>query len=194
MVGDALEYLSGPALVPDPAWPFRLRQAYRTGDASASPLQASNPRFAEEADTLYKFSKGHGGIGCQGCHGSTHAVWPNADAGSNDNVAARSLQGYTGTVMECTTCHAPGSLGRTVNGPHGLHNVNDPAWYDDGHEEFYENNKNRCKSCHGADLTGTPLSRTPTARTFRVEEGERTADYFKGDFVRCDDCHGMPSL
>ena len=190
--GDAVSYLQGADLVADANWPFRLRQAYRTGDASASPLLATNPRFAENANTLFRFSKGHGGIACESCHGSTHAVWPNADAAANDNLAAVKLQGFAGTIITCESCHAAGSLPRTISGPHGLHNVADARWYDDGHGSFYENNKSGCKACHGADLTGTPLAKMPAARSFRVEN--QTISYNKGDLVRCNDCHGMPDL
>ena len=188
--GDANTYLTGPNLAADPNWPFRLRQAYESGDVSASPLLASNKRFAEDTHTLYRFSKGHGEIMCEGCHGSTHAVWPNADTGANDNVASEMLQGYMGTIIECSTCHASGSLPLTTNGPHGLHNVNDSRWYDDGHEDYYENNQSNCKACHGQNLTGTPLAKMPAGRTFRVED--ETVTYAKGDLVRCDRCHGMP--
>jgi hypothetical protein len=188
--GDALNYLSGPNLVTDPNWPFRLRQAYKTGDDSASPLMATNKRFAEDTDMLFRFSKGHSEIACESCHGSTHAIWPNASANANDNQAAKTLQGHIGPIIECNACHESGSLSRTINGPHGLHNVNDPRWYDEGHENFYENNENNCKVCHGQDLRGTPLAKMPIARSFRVEG--KTVNYAKGDFVRCDDCHGMP--
>ena len=47
-----------------------------------------------------------------------------------------------------------------------------------------------CRSCHGANLTGTPLAKMPTARSFRVEG--RTVAYAMGDLVRCDRCHEMP--
>jgi hypothetical protein len=154
---------------------------------------ATNQRFAENTNALYRFSKGHGGIGCQGCHGSTHAEWPDADPASNDNIAARSLQGYAGVLMECTTCHEAGSMALTVNGPHGLHTINHSDWYDDGHESFYKSNRNHCKSCHGTDLKGTALSKTSTARSFQVEE-DKVIRYAKGDFVRCNDCHGIPEL
>jgi len=143
-----INYLTGPNLVADPNGPFRLRQAYKTGDDSASPLLASNKRFAEDTNTLYRFSKGYGEIMCEGCHGSTHAVWPNGEPGANDNVAPEMLQGYMGTITECSTCHESGSLPRTTNGPHGLHNVNDSRWYGDGHGDHYENNTNNCKACH----------------------------------------------
>ena len=128
--GDAVDFLSGPNLVADPDWPFRLRQAFATGDASASPLLALNTRFAEDTDTLFRFSKGHGGIACENCHGSTHAIWPNDANNANDNEAAKKLQGFAGTIIECSVCHAPGSLPTTTSGPHGLHNVDDSRWYD----------------------------------------------------------------
>jgi hypothetical protein len=190
--GDAVSYLTGTGLEYDPDWPFRLRQAYRTGDDSASPLLAINQRFAENADTLFRYSKGHGNIACEGCHGSTHAIWPNADPSANDNATATALQGHTGPIIECTVCHAPGSLSRTTSGPHGLHNINDRRWYDEGHGNYYRSNKSSCKACHGQDLLGTPLAKVTVARSFQTEERNKT--YAKGDFVKCSDCHGLPSL
>ena len=105
--GDAVSYLTVANTVADGNWPFRLRQAYRTGDASASPLLATNTRFAENADTLFRFSKGHGGIACESCHGSTHAIWPNADAAANDNLAAVKLQGLPGPSSRVTPATRP---------------------------------------------------------------------------------------
>lgn len=189
--GDAVSYLTGANLVPDATWPFHLRQAYRTGDPSASSLLAVNKRFAENTNTLYRYSKGHGNITCEGCHGSTHAEWPNATAGANDNLAAIKIQGYAGKIMECVACHKAGSLARTTNGPHGLHNINDSRWYDDGHDSFYNADKNSCRACHGLTLAGTPLARMPVARSFTIGGQART--YAKGDMVRCDKCHGMPN-
>jgi len=189
--GDAVSYLTGANLVIDSTWPFHLRQAYRTGDLSASSLLATNKRFAENTNTLYRFSKGHGNITCEGCHGSTHAEWPNAIAGANDNLAAIKIQGYAGKIMECTACHKSGSLARTTNGPHGLHNINDSRWYDDGHSNFYENDKNSCRACHGLTLTGASLSRVPIARSFTIEGQAR--NFNKGDLVSCNKCHQMPN-
>jgi len=190
--GDAVSYLSGANLAADPNWPFRLRQAYETGDASASPLLVNNKRFAENINALYRFSKGHGGIACENCHGSTHAIWPNDTNNANDNVAAKKLQGFAGPIIECFVCHAPGSLTRTTNGPHGMHNVNDPQWYDEVHENAYEANKDACKACHGLDLLGTPLAKMPTDRILTLEHTDRS--YAKGDLVACNRCHGMPDL
>jgi hypothetical protein len=192
--GDAVSYLnSGTGLMRDATWPFRLVQAYRTGDLSASPVAAPASRFAENSQTLFRFSKGHGGIFCEGCHGGTHAIWPNGDPAANDNVAAISLQGYPGVIKECTVCHPAGSLPATSNGPHGLHNIADARWYsEDGHGERYERDKNACKACHGIDLNGTPLSKVSVARSLRAEG--RTVNFAAGDMVGCNHCHGRPSL
>ena len=186
--GDALSHLSGPDLVPS-ADGIRLRQAYRIGDPSASPILAVNQRFAETTHTLYRGSHGHGGLSCEACHGSTHAEWPNANPAANDNVAATELQGHAGPIIECGTCHA--TLGLTTSGPHGLHNVNSQAFVD-GHEHLYEGNRAACQSCHGANLQGTVLARAAADRTFQLEDGGGTIHIAKGTQIRCNLCHAMP--
>ncbi|MBI4601921.1 MAG: hypothetical protein HY721_08160 [Planctomycetes bacterium] len=107
---------------------IRLRQAYRTGDESASPILASNRRFVETDGTLYRFSVGPGGVLCEGCHGSPHAEWSNDDPAHNDNVAAAQVQGHAGVVAECTACHAPATVPLGLGGPQGLHPVADMRW------------------------------------------------------------------
>jgi hypothetical protein len=190
--GDAVSYLTDINLVTDANWPFRLRQAYKTNDSSASPLLATNKRFAENFNALFRFSKGHGGIACESCHGSTHAIWPNDDPGANDNIAATQLQGHAGPIIECGTCHGQGSLPLTTNGPHGLHTIADAGWVDGSHGNFYERDKAGCKACHGHGLAGTPLAKTAAVRSFRDEDGPVT--FAKGDLVSCDRCHERPSL
>jgi hypothetical protein len=189
--GDAVDHLTGSGLVFD-ASGIRLKQTFKTGDASASPLLAQNLRFAENTNTLFRFSKGHGGVNCESCHGSTHAIWPNKDTAANDNIAATQLQGHDGTIIECGTCHGQGSLPLTTNGPHGLHNVADARWVDENHGDFYERNKAGCQACHGLELLGTPLAKTAAARSFRAED--RTVTFAKGDLVSCNRCHERPSL
>ncbi len=130
--GDALDRLVGAGYVLALDG-IRLRQAWRTGDASASPISRPTSRFAENRSTSYRFSTGHGGLLCQDCHGSTHAEWTVADPAANDNVAAMQLQGHTGTLSECSTCHANGTLPLSARGPHGMHLVNDPRWARGGH-------------------------------------------------------------
>jgi hypothetical protein len=187
--GDALTHLSGAGYVPSPDG-IRLLQAWKVGDAAASAIASPLSRFAENGDTLYRFSKGHGGVLCQGCHGSTHAEWPVQSPAANDNLAAVSLQGHAGALRECGVCHAEGSLSLTLGGPHGMHNVGDARWADGGHGEFYENNANRCRACHGANLEGTALSRAAVNRTYRVED--RTVTILQGEAVACTRCHEWP--
>lgn len=181
-IADSTVFLSGDGI--------RLARAFRRGDKAASPILASNPRFAENAGTPYRLSRGHGGLLCQSCHGSTHAEWPNADAAHNDNVAAISLQGHSGPIIECGTCHGGGSLLLTTSGPHGLHNVNDLRWVDHQHSGFYELEADKCRACHGANLEGTVLSRAAADRTYRVEG--RDVLFPKGTRIGCTHCHEAP--
>lgn len=170
---------------------IRLLQAYTKSSATASvlPMIASPAsRFAEN-QKLYRLSKGHGGLACQACHGSTHAEWPNANPNANDNIAAVQLQGHTGTIAECTACHAAGSLGVSLGGPHGMHPVGDTT-FAAKHEDLAEKNKNACRACHGNRGEGTVLSRTAATRTLKKDDdGRQTITLAKGTQVRCDACH-----
>ena len=169
---------------------IRLSQAWDGDIDIATPRLAVNKRFAENNNTLYRNSLGHGGVACEGCHGSTHAIWPNALASANDNLAAIQLQGHTGSIIECSACHT--SLPLTLNGPHGMHNVNSTGWNLE-HEDFYENNPNACQACHGRNLEGTVLSRTAADRDYlRDDDGDRTIHMARGTPVSCDLCHEKP--
>jgi len=64
---------------------------------------------------LYRNSQGHGGLYCEACHDSTHAIAPSRQP--NDAIKFVQLQGHAGTLTECSVCHA--SL-PTASGPHGL--------------------------------------------------------------------------
>ena len=109
----------------------------------------------------------------------THAIWP---ANANDNVAARQLQGHSGTLSDCSVCHT--TLPLTLQGPHGMHNVGDPRWSDEeGHGKAYERHEPSCRACHGQDLLGSPLGRMSKTRTI----GRVTLA--AGEPVRCNRCH-----
>ncbi len=185
--GDALSNLGS----------IRLSQAWDGDIDIATPRLANNKRFAENPDTLYRNSLGHGNVACEGCHGSTHAIWPNAMPSANDNLAAVQLQGHAGTITECNSCHT--SLPLTLSGPHGMHNVNSRTWNLE-HEDFYERNPNACRTCHGQNLEGTVLSRTAADRDFlrddedddEDEGGAQTIHVAKGTKVSCSLCHERP--
>lgn len=71
--------------------------------------------YAVNSGELYRNSKGHGGLYCSACHGSPHAILPSREA--NDNVQNINLQGFAGTLKDCTVCHGTTPSGA---GPHGL--------------------------------------------------------------------------
>ncbi len=162
-------------------------------DASGDPRVAADTRFATNANapaaglSLYRFSKGHGGLQCAACHGSTHAEYPSSHA--NDNLQSLDLQGHAGTLGECAACHG-GNVPRTAaGGPHGMHPVG--SWWVEEHGEYAEHGDlASCRACHGADDRGTVLSRTFAARTFDVEDVNVT--FAAGTPVSCYSCHNGP--
>ncbi len=191
---------------------LRLIQAFRSGDAMAKPIVAANRRFAENQSgsgattkqVLYRLSLGHGGVFCEGCHGSTHAEWPNAIANANDNVAATQLQGHSGKIVECSTCHGTGAFttadfrgnfdaNNMMRGPHGMHPV-DQSWVS-MHPNVYRDSATpagTCQACHGSQLQGSPLAKMAADRTFNIDDG-RTKTIAKGTAVSCSLCHENPS-
>jgi hypothetical protein len=173
-------------------------KAFDPSDPAATPIEVASSRFAENPGTLYRNSlDNHAGIACEGCHGSPHAIWPNRNPDANDNVTASQLQGHAGTLSECTVCHEPNSFPNgTLQGPHGMHPVNDPNWIkskgDFYHEDFvWQNGTDRCASCHGDDHRGTRLSRVAADRVLRDADGVVRATLSKGEIVSCDLCHSL---
>jgi hypothetical protein len=183
---------------------LRLRQAYVSGDAKATPIVPTNKRFAEPAvpasfngfanpgagnPQLYRVSTGHGGVMCEGCHGATHAEFPNGNPDANDNVMANQLQGHTGPIVECDTCHtninALGTDGSTASlqGPHGMHVVGNTQFADGEHRRNI--NRNACRDCHGQNGEGSVLSRTAADRNL-----PDVGFVPKGTPITCTMCHG----
>lgn len=193
---------------------IRLLQAYQTeqiavpnvGDlvTVANFIASPDSRFAENqntnakgdtVDVLYRLSKGHGGVMCEGCHNSTHAIWPNQNPFANDNIASEQLQGHNGTLAECVTCHTDQPLGLTLEGPHGMHPVGDSVWNTE-HKQLAENNPNACRACHGNNGEGTVLSRMADTRTLQCDEegisgcgNNKLITLSKGTEVSCTLCH-----
>ncbi|MFZ3048532.1 MAG: hypothetical protein WA151_21675, partial [Desulfatirhabdiaceae bacterium] len=157
------------------------RSTYTDSPDTATFIVATNKRFAEQDNTLYRNSVGHNGVACESCHGSPHAEWPSR--GANDNLAATTIQGHDGMISECTACHGSG-LPLTLNGPHGMHNVNSQAWVNE-HEDF--KSQEACGTCHGVTGLGTVISKAAVNRTFSVED--RTVFIAKGTQIGCGLCH-----
>jgi hypothetical protein len=174
---------------------------------------------------------GHRGVFCEACHGPTHAEWPvTPDApdtangptwppatGSfvaNDNVTSGQLQGHTGKIIECATCHTGDyTHENALGGPHGMHPVGgsvggplpaavSPAgysqWWVSNHGEFlteedtYEPTcddlRNQCGTCHGDYGQGTPLSEMSVTRTVTYFGG-RLKTLPADSELACTNCH-----
>jgi hypothetical protein len=162
-------------------------------DVHGSPRAPASTVFATNADTpgaglsLYRFSKGHGGLQCSACHGATHAEYPSSHA--NDNLQNIALQGHAGTLSECSTCHNASVPSTTNGGPHGLHPLGQ-SWVS-RHGDVAKSNLASCRACHGTDDRGTVLSRAFTARNLTTEHG--TVKLAAGSLVGCYTCHNGPS-
>ncbi len=146
---------------------------------------ATNANVPSQGYNLYRFSKGHGGLQCEACHGATHAEYTSSHDG--DNVQSIETQGHVGTLAECNACHAKVPITAT-GGPHGLHTIGS-AWVG-RHGSAAEANRQACAYCHGKDFRGSPLGKTQSARSFNVEG--RTVKYSAGQQVSCYDCHNGP--
>lgn len=195
--GDAINNLTSDPNVIKAGDGIRLVRAYRSNDLSAQPISAPSSRFAENSTpsgdrVLYRLSKeSHSGLYCEACHGSTHAEWPTIGSSgtsvANDNVTAAQLQGHTGVIIECSTCHG-GSPPNSLNGPHGMHPVGQ-SWAA-GHENLAKQNLDACRACHGQTGQGTVLSKVRAVRTITVGGGTKTLS--PGTLLGCGVCHRNP--
>jgi len=145
---------------------------------------AVNTRFATNTNaplpntSLFRFSKGHGGLYCSACHGSTHAEFPSAFF--NDNVASMQRQGHVGQLSECSVCHGA-TPSTTFGGPHGMHPLN---WVN-GHKTPGKTLAN-CRTCHGTNDRGTVLSRSFKNQTLQGQT------FWRGRRIGCYECHNGP--
>jgi len=70
----------------------------------------TEPKYAMNKDIpLYRNTKGHGGLYCEACHDSTHAIAPSTQ--SRDGIKFINLQGSPGPLQKCTVCHLTQPLG-----------------------------------------------------------------------------------
>jgi hypothetical protein len=58
----------------------------------------------QQDQPLYRHSRGHGALYCEGCHDSTHAIATSREP--NDAIKFVNLQGEAGTLHKCNVCHA----------------------------------------------------------------------------------------
>jgi hypothetical protein len=57
----------------------------------------------QQNQALYRKSTGHGGLYCEACHDSTHAIAPSSQP--RDAIKFMNLQGHDGPIDTCTVCH-----------------------------------------------------------------------------------------
>ncbi len=171
---------------------FNGRRTTNALDAAGNLVKPADTRFATTANqpakgfSLFRFSKGHGKLQCEACHGATHAEYPSSHL--NDNLQSIAMQGYAGTVRECTACHA--KVPMTVNGgPHGMHTIG-AAWVSGHGDRVESTGPAACAYCHGKDYRGSALSQVKVARSFSTEHGLRS--FAAGQAVGCYDCHNGP--
>ncbi len=70
---------------------------------------------------LYRFSTGHGGLYCEACHDSTHAIAPSRVA--NDGLKFMAMQGQPGPLSNCNVCHTIMTAKMQAQGMMGIHAV-----------------------------------------------------------------------
>jgi hypothetical protein len=164
-----------------------------TFDGKGKWVQTTDKTFATNSNVpivgsnLYRYSKGHGGAYCSGCHNSPHAEFPSLQP--NDNVYSFEQQGHGGKITECGVCHS--NVAVTANkGPHAIHTIGQ-SWVN-AHGDYVDNSTTAaCTYCHGSSLLGTFLSKTSATRTFSTENGTKT--FPAGQQVSCGDCHSKPT-
>lgn len=148
---------------------------------------ATTPNTPAPGLSLFRFSRGHGGLQCEACHGSTHAEFPATHR--NDNLRNQKIQGHAGVMIECTACHT--AMPNTITGgPHGMHPLG--STWSAGHGDLFEGTppaatRQQCQVCHGATYRGTELSRAQADRTVSTEYGSRT--FWRGQQIGCYECH-----
>jgi len=148
-----------------------------------TPLELHHPR-------LYKFSAGHGGIACAGCHGSQHAIYPSSVP--EENKQNIDLQGYEGTLRECNVCHQGDNVPTVANGPHGMHTTGQ-VWVDMHGKVVLRDGVDNCKSCHGSNLQGTFLSEVGSKKTLKLGVQDKTVTFEAKEKVSCNKCHNNPT-
>jgi hypothetical protein len=148
---------------------------------------ATNPDVPLPGFSLYRFSYGHGGLACEAYHGSTHAEYPSSHG--NDNVQSRQIQGHVGMLAECSVCHGGVTPFTVDRGPHGMHPIGD-LWVHRHGDVAEDGGASQCRSCHGADLSGTVLSLSKGDWTATSEFGARF--FWRGFRIGCYACHDGP--
>ena len=113
---------------------------------------------------LYRFSKGHGGLYCEACHDSTHAVAPSREP--SDAIKFQQLQGKNGPIDECSVCHAV-----TPSEGAGPHSLTAPGMFADVQNDYWA--RTWIERLFNAGITGgcatSPLRYCPEGTVTRAQ-------------------------
>ncbi len=104
--------------------------------------------YGTPQNRLFRLTTGHGGMYCESCHGSTHAILPSGYA--PDNQQNILLQGNAGALGDCSVCHTDG---RTGENPH-VASPHPEGWKHDHGNYVEHNGYTSCATCHGSDYRG----------------------------------------
>jgi hypothetical protein len=143
---------------------------------------ATNPNVPASGKSLFRFSRGHGGLYCSACHGSTHSEYPSSHR--NDNLAGIQHQGHSGVLSDCAVCHGAQPVTES-GGPHGLHPLGS-AWVSRHQDVAEGGGASACRACHGTTYAGGDLSRS---QRDQVLAGRF---FWRGQRIGCYDCHNGP--
>ena len=115
--------------------------------------------------SLYRFSTEHGGLYCEACHDSTHAIAPSREG--NDAIKFNILQGKDGPVDQCQVCHT--TVPATGSGPHG--STSSGSLFDDVAADYWA--KDFIERLYNAGITGgcgtAPLVYCPESTVTRAQ-------------------------
>ena len=84
-------------------------------EPSCASTNCHDANHGPEPGQLYRHSKGHGGLACEACHNSPHAILPTVQP--RDAVQVQRVQGTSSYIKNCKVCHATEPL---EAGPHGV--------------------------------------------------------------------------
>jgi len=154
--------------------------------ASVDPTFATSPGAPAPGLSLYRFSKAHGGLACEACHGSTHAEYPSSHPG--DNAQSLQIQAHAGPLADCTACHAA-SPATVTGGPHGMHPTGQD-WVRSHPDVAEHSGSAACAACHGSDFRGTVLSYAQGDRSLNAFGATKV--FWRGFQIGCYACHGGP--
>ena len=139
---------------------IRYTSAFDDTGALRTPADTT---FATNADTpaaglsLYRFSKGHGGLQCEACHGSTHAEFPSTSGGPHglhplgQSWVSAHQRAARGGTTECQTCHGIDYRGTVLSAARTDRTLNAG---DFGTKRFAARTQIGCYSCHNGPRGG----------------------------------------